>query len=186
MNIKLKILQEAGFESAMLGLSLSFNQSIINMAEVSRSLYKKGGGHSKFLESLQIWIDITMPRYWWQEFDTYRCGTTKQSESTIHTIMRRKLTQDDFVDTISNSTLLGLNELIHQYKNGNHNKGINEDLFKGIKRHLPEGFLQRRIVNTNYKTLQNMIQQRKNHKLEEWQEFVKFLQENCKYKEYLV
>lgn len=80
MNYNIEILNESGYEEAMLGLSLSFNQPVSNMKGVSDRLYDKDGGHNKFLESVCVWLDITMPRYWWSEADTYRISVTKQSE----------------------------------------------------------------------------------------------------------
>ena len=58
----------------------------------------KGGGHDKFLESIQVWFVMDMPRYFWQEFDTYRVGGSKQSESTMYTLGKRKLSTSDFVE----------------------------------------------------------------------------------------
>ena len=81
--------KEAGYEEAILGLSLNKNQPIENMPNVLRRLAHKGGGHSKALESICVWLDITAPRFWWAEFDTYRVGMTKQSQSTIHTLIKR-------------------------------------------------------------------------------------------------
>lgn len=80
MNYNIEILNESGYEEAMLGLSLSFNQPVSNMKGVSDRLYDKDGGHNKFLESVCVWLDITMPRYWWQEFAEYRVGRSSQSE----------------------------------------------------------------------------------------------------------
>ena len=47
---------------------------------------------------------------------------------------------------------------------------VNEAL-REIKTALPEGFLQRRIVTLNIKTLQNIYNQRKNHRLPQWAAF---------------
>jgi len=96
MRYHIEIVNESGYHAAMLGLSLSYNKSLCAMYDVAKKLYNKDGGHNKFLESIQIWLDIKMPRYWWQEFDTYRVGVTKQSESTVHTVFKRELTQEDF------------------------------------------------------------------------------------------
>ena len=41
-----------------------------------------------------------------------------------------------------------------------------------LKMNLPEGFLQRRLVCTNYKVLRNIIAQRTGHRLKWWQAFV--------------
>lgn len=157
MNIK--ILSEYGYNESILGLSLSYNQSIDKMGSVACRLYSKNGGHNKFLESIQVWIDITASRDFWQQFDTYRIGISKQSESTMHTILKDKLSLDNFEIRIPLNYLDYLNQLIE-----------NKEFLK-LKKSLPEGFLQRRIVNANYKALRNIISQRQNHKLTEWQTF---------------
>lgn len=158
--MRIKVLDERGYESALLGLSLSYRQESKRMPEVARRLASKEGGHNKFLESIVLWLDITAPRYWWQQFDTYRVGVTKQSESTMHTMTKRPLTQQDFEHPIPAETLAHLNELI-----------AGKD-WKQVKWLLPEGFLQRRVVCLNYMALQRMIRQRATHKLEEWRAFI--------------
>lgn len=155
--MKVTLLREAGYEDALLGLSLSYNQPLDKMAGVAVRLFDRDGGHNKFLESIVVWLDIVAPRYWWQQFDTYRVGITKQSESTMHTILRKPLTGEDFEGYIPVETLTRLNKLREQ-KN-----------WEQLKKELPESFLQRRVVCTNYKVLRNMHFQRKDHKLREWQ-----------------
>lgn len=171
--MKVKVLGEAGYEFALLGLSLSYNMPVKKMQEVADRLASKDGGHNKFLESICVWIDVTAPRYWWQQLDTYRIGVTKQSESTMHTLTKRPLTQDDFDGHLPQATLDRLNELIAS-KN-----------WKQAKRELPESFLQRRIVCTNYKALRHMRQQRKTHKLPEWHLFLDALDEQLAMPEFL-
>ena len=183
MNFKVKILEEHGYESAMLGLSLSYNKPVAHMKGVADKIYANGS-HGKFLESIQVWLDITAPRYWYQEFSTYRIGVSCNSESTMHTIMKKKLTQDDFVTPVFTETIENLNYQIAWYNKAT-TKESKDSWFQQIKSNLPEGFLQRRIVATNYKTLRHIISQRKNHRLVEWKEFCKYLQENCRYKEWL-
>lgn len=154
-----KILKEAGHEEAMLGLSLNKNQPVSNMHIVSSKLALQDGGHNKFLESICVWIDINAPRYWWSQFDTYRVGVTKQSESTMHTVMKQPLTAANFVGGIDAASLRELNFLI---ETGD---------FSKLKSRLPEGFLQRRIICTNYKALRNIVKQRRTHRLFEWRQF---------------
>ncbi len=158
--MQVTVLDEYGYEFALLGLSLSYKQDTERMPEVARRLAFKGGGHNKFLESIVLWLDITAPRYWWQQFDTYRVGVTKQSESTMHTMTKRPLIQEDFEHPIPAETLAHLNDLVA------------ENDWKTVKWLLPESFLQRRIVCLNYMTLQRMIRQRATHKLEEWRAFI--------------
>ena len=172
--MKVRVLHEAGFEEAMLGLSLSYGQEPHDMPPVAEKLLKKGGSHVKFLESINVWLDITAPRYWWAQADTYRIGTTKQSGSTMHTMTKRELTQDDFQGGIQVKALLDALNLHIRAKD-----------WYWAKRHLPESFLQRRVVATNYKVLRHIIGQRLHHKLPEWQEFCLAVHDGVGFPEYL-
>jgi len=140
MNVR--ILEEHGYSSALLGLCLSYNQDPEHMPAVAQKLRFKGDGHNKFLESIAVWMDIDAPRYFWQQFDTYRIGVTKQSESTMHTMTARPLQQDDFEHPIPEAHLKHLNVLIADQQ------------WQTAKQDLPESFLQRRIVCLNYMILQ--------------------------------
>lgn len=98
-RMDVEVIGEYGHDQALLGLGLSFgltsgmsyndlmkdymfgkNEKIIRIIKTAHKLAGKDGGHNKFLESIQLWLDINAPRYWWSEFDTYRVGTSKQSE----------------------------------------------------------------------------------------------------------
>ena len=171
--MKIQILKEYGYIESLLGLSLNKNSDIEKMTEVARRLSNKDAGHNKFLESIFVWVDLTAPRYFWQEFDTYRVGISKQSESTIHTGKKKILKQEDFVTPIPENYLELLNEI-----------RLSGDL-QYLKALLPEGFLQRRLVCMNYKCLRNIYQQRKNHTLLEWKEFCAFFEKNLEHFEFL-
>ena len=183
--MKVKVIEVNGTYPTLFGLGLSYGitsdlksytpllagtdlyNKLLNIAD---ALAHKQRGHNKFLESINIALDITAPRYWWAEFDTYRVGVTKQSESTIHTLGKRDLTADDFEHGLPLGTLNTLNNIIDRYR-CTENKYEKETLFLALKTTLPEGFLQRRIVFLNAKTLQNIIAQRINHRLPEWKQF---------------
>ncbi len=171
--MQVKVLYEAGHEQSLLGLSLSYEQSLDKMEGVAEKLAQRDNGENKFLESIVVWLDVTAPRYWWQQFDTYRVGITKQSGSTMHTILKRILMQDDFERPLPLQTLARLNELV-----------LSRD-FENLKNELPEGFLQRRIVCTNYKALRHIIQQREKHRLGAWQLFCHEIQVQVQHPEYL-
>ena len=176
------IMKEAGYKEALIGLGLSYDltsstkelspELAAALAGVARKLYNKEDGHNKFLESMQMWIDVTAPRFWHSEADTYRVGESKQSLSTIHTILKNPLTQSMFERPIPLSTLEYL-EILRVGKD-----------FEGLKNMLPEGFLQRRIWNVNYKVLRNILRQRKNHKLKQWQYFCNYIYVNAEHSEF--
>lgn len=167
--MKVKVRREAGHEEAMLGLSMSYDQPVENMPMVAEKLLCKGGSHVKFLEFIVVWLDITAPRYWWQQEATYRCGISRQSESTMHTILRHPLASHNFEDWIPVPTLERLNML------------IKAESFESVKNELPEGFLQRRIVVTNYKVLSHIYGQRKNHRLKQWRIFIEAILRQVRY-----
>lgn len=178
------VIREAGYKEAILGLSLSYGQRWTPSDEmkaynVALRLSSKGDGHNKFLESMCVWIDVTAPRFWWSEMDTYRVGITKQSESTMHTLRRaisnggvqdhmfeRGCVTDDTVDALEATVKYGKDIEI-------------------VKLYLPESFLQRRIICTNYKTLQTIVRQRKDHKLPQWKMFCDDVIRSLKYPEFI-
>ena len=166
------VLKESGYEEAMLGISLSFNSDVGRMSKRATQLAPLDRGHNKFLESICVWLDVDAPRYWWSQFDTYRIGVTKQSESTMHTLTKRQLTQDDFE--------IPINPIVLDVVNGY----IRDGNLVEAKAHLPEAFLQRRIICTNYKSLRAVVDQRGGHKLPEWQIFIQKLIEQLQHPEY--
>ena len=181
-----RVLCEAGFKEALFGLSLSYrtltpleingtkryfddDQHFLKLCKIAETLAFKQGGHNKFLESMQVWLLIRGSLSFWKQFDTYRVGTTKQSESTMHTLRKRALTENDFTkETFCIPTIT-------------QNFSIDE-----MRDSLPSGFLECRVVNTNYKTLQNIIHQRKNHKSKKWNTFIEMLLQQIQHPEFLI
>lgn len=154
--MKIVKLNESGYDESVLGFSLSYGSTIERTKEILPKYAFGKSGEGKFLESIILWWDILAPRYFWVEADTYRIST-KQSASTIHTLKKSPLSQENFEHEISGFYIDYLNTMI---KN-------NQPLVE-IKNALPEGFLQRRIWMFSYKTLQNIYNQRHDHKLIEW------------------
>ena len=185
--MEVTIREEAGYEMALYGLSLSFKDRKIpyddwwscnndrqrKLVKTATALCKKDGGHNKFLEAITVWIDLEAPRFFWSEFDTYRVGMTKQSESTMHTVLKRYVEPEDFAKSSTGwgDTAIKVQcDLINNFLDISKDWDIKERT-REIKKILPDGYLQRRLVVTNYKTLRNMILQRRNHRLPEWQIF---------------
>ena len=166
-------LEEAGYASAMKGLSLNKSQDSHGMNSVAIHLSDLDYGHNKFMEHIMLWTLVRAPRYWWQDADTYRMSS-KQSESTNHTILRRELRTDDFEDNeITCGTLDHLNYLIEKKD------------FLHLKKYMPEGFMQEREWMFSYKTFRNIIMQRTAHKLPHWQQFIHAIWIDCDHKEFL-
>ena len=140
---------------------------------------KSSRAHCKFLRQIQVWMDITAPRFWWQEWDTYKIGTNAQSTSTMNTLLDddKVFSLDDFSlgDNCSHTVLFidicdRLNEIKGFYKNAADAEERNY-WREEAKRLLPESFNQMRSVNVNFEVLSNMYRDRYNHKLPEWRYF---------------
>lgn len=66
-----------------------------NDMKLAQNLVKAGNEHGKYLRMIHVAADFEMPRYWWAEADCYKFGT-KNSCSTMHTIMKKEITIDNF------------------------------------------------------------------------------------------
>jgi thymidylate synthase ThyX len=176
--MEVKVLKEEGYEFALLGTSLSRNQPPENMPSVCKNLAHKQGGHNKFLEFISVWIDITAPRYFWQQLSTYRAGNSWLSESTMYTLDKKEFSDKDFEYGLGKESLGLLNIVREEVLNKREKIDI-------LKNYLPEGFLQRRIMVTNYKALQNIINQRHDHKLPQWHLFCDSILSQVEHPEFL-
>jgi hypothetical protein len=111
---------------------------------------------------------MTLPRFIYQELDTYK-HKENVSCSTIHKLMSYPITTDMFEDgeNIPQDTIVKLNELIEKFKATK--DPLEKKQYKYIaKTILPESFLQKRTVCTNYETLLNILKQREHHEMPQW------------------
>lgn len=158
-------------------------------------LSNAGTEHRKYMRMMPVYVRITAPLYWWKEFDTYKVGTIANSCSTMHKIQEKEFTLEDFscehlisgsIETL-NDTIDILNEFREWYLKYDHmnedckklfNKEITckKDLWWQLIQLLPSSYNQTRNVMMNYEVLANIYRQRKNHKLDEWREFCKWIE----------
>lgn len=147
--------------------------------ELSEKLAKAGPEHAKHLRFIQVWVEITAPRYWLTELDTYRMGVEKLSCSTMHKLMSRHIELNDFeheegASQLLNNVIESLNERMDNYKvlleagQTDHAK----EVWREIIQLLPQSYLQRRTYMFSYAALRNIVRQRTGHKLKEWAFFI--------------
>lgn len=148
-------------------------------------LYKAGTEHRKYLRQVFVSMDITAPLYWWKQFDTYKIGVTTDSCSTMHTLMNKEFKSDDFSfdnllkgpnEDYVEELLDCLNDVREAYINydsiveecGNNYNLSKSNIQLALYEILPSAYNQKRTVTMNYENVFNIIKQRKNHKLKEW------------------
>ena len=159
-----------------------------------KRLRKAGTDHRKYLRMIPVWMDITAPLYWWKEFDTYKVGTVANSCSTMLKIHSKEFTMDDFsrehltdIFALNNATN-PLNAMEHIVCCLNFYRELyletnDKEYWWQMIQLLPSSYNQKRTVFLNFEVLLNMYHARKNHKLDEWQDFCKIVEEIPIFKE---
>lgn len=181
---------------------MGIGNEYFKLGENDHSLMKKlsqaGTDHRKYMRMMPVWVRITAPLYWWKEFDTYKVGTVANSCSTMHKIQDKGFTLDDFSTEHLNDTLLGTfiptsaynhitvspRQMLENFIIPSLNHSREEFIATKDKAYwwqmiqlLPSSYNQTRNVMLNYEVLSNMYHSRKKHKLDEWREFCKWIEE---------
>ena len=187
--------EPAGFSAAIYGMrnpmdSWSMSDSELDIEnndtfiigdkdkDLSIRLQKAGPEHCKHLRMIYVWANIKAPRLWWNEFDTYRAGVEKVSCSTMHKLMARPLTVDDFEHDSVNSDYLhyvidSINTSMEAWRYEK-DPDVKQEIWRSIIQALPQSYLQTRTVCMSYAALRNIVRQRQGHKLIEWEHFIRW------------
>ena len=194
--IKVEAIEVFGIEGAMRGMRNPLNSwdkadttvsdDILEIGEndlnLATRLIKAGTEHRKFLRMIHVQMDVTAPLYWWKEADTYKVGTTANSCSTMHKIAAKEFALGDFShDHLFNDAVVYngyVSTSVLECVIGALNEFRNLYLETKDKRYwwqmiqlLPSSYNQRRTWDMSMETLLSILHQRKNHKLDEWNEF---------------
>lgn len=169
-----------------------------NDHSLMQRLSNAGTEHRKYMRMMPVYVRITAPLYWWKEFDTYKIGTVANSCSTIHKIAEKEFTLEDFsrehlgvfipaekndgVEDYKNLWIAALEETIdylnvaRTFYNRETDPELKKKYWWQMIQLLPSSYNQTRNVMLNYEVLANIYRQRKNHKLDEWREFCKWIE----------
>lgn len=165
-----------------------------NDHSLMQRLSNAGTDHRKFMRMMPVYARITAPLYFWKEYDTYKVSTVANSCSTMHKIQEKTFTLKDFSTEhlmtsrdftryaptryrFSSMDLLNLEiEVLNQHREKYLETGEKIYWWQMIQL-LPSSYNQTRNVMMNYEVLANMYKSRKGHKLHEWREFCKWIEE---------
>lgn len=144
--------------------------------------------HDNFLTGIRVSFDLKYPQYISPELQRYHFFDIVTSMSKMHRLVKMDLSKccNKYV---TQKTIDHMNELIAEYNKisqtpvpsdvrytREHNKRVYEAWMKVIS-NCPEGLEMWMRCSTNYKQLQTIYFQRKNHKLkEDWGEFCNFIE----------
>ena len=184
-----------GWEAAIRGMRNSFNSwdksdscynpqtgkyEVGQADELMDRLSRSGPSHAKFLRYITVQFDVTAPRYWWAEMDTYKVGTVRNSCSTMHKVQAKEFVRDDFscehLDSDSLKTLDILIQTLNAARD-RFNEGKNKDDWWQMIQLLPASLNQKATMQLSYQVLQNIYWTRKDHRLDEWHTFCHWIEE---------
>ena len=151
-----------------------------NDKTLMKKLAKAGTDHRKFMRMMPVYVRITAPLYWWKEFDTYKVGTVANSCSTMHKIQAKRFEREDFsIEHLKNCGeqhwMVCMDNIISSLSVAREKYLETKDkkYWWQMIQLLPSSYNQTML---NYEILYNIYHARKNHKLDEWRDFCKWIE----------
>ena len=157
-----------------------------------------GSGDDNFLNGFRIAFDLTFSNKAWVEMERYHFMDFVSSQSTMHKITKFELKSqcNKYVDSriidivqahineynrLSNLDNVDLTEEAAKTR-----ADIMKELYLTILYNIPSGFQLTARMTTNYRQLKTIYFQRRNHRLPEWREFCKWIEQLPYFKEWIL
>lgn len=136
--------------------------------------------HDNALTGIRVSFDIKYPQYWSLEFQRYHFADIVTSSSKMHRLCKMNIA-NACNKYVSDETIEQMEKLVDNYNYAVEKDAeeyvIYENFMKMIS-NCPMGLELFERVSTNYKQLQTIYYQRKDHKLkEDWGAFCKMIEE---------
>lgn len=192
-----------GIENAVKGSKFPMSTDIDSLnsdiVERTRKLGQSpiGAGHDQFLTGCLVQFDLTFTVKAWVEAERYHFFDFISSQSTMHRITKFDV-RNQYCEYVDPRIITVMEEKIDQYNTlkrfyeevSADNKYEKERLSNLMKQKYlevlysnPCGFKLTAAMTTNYRQLKTIYYQRKNHRLPEWREFCKQIEELPYFKE---
>ena len=134
--------------------------------------------HDNFLTGIRVSFDVKYPGYWTPEFQRYHFADIVTSSSKMHRLTKMNM-ETCFNEYVTDESKTLMTKLVDDYNIAVASKDPDET-YKAWMRvisNCPMGIELFMRVSTNYKQLQTIYFQRKNHKLkEDWGEVCKMIE----------
>lgn len=146
---------------------------------------KSGTGHDNYLKGIIVQFDLKYPQYFTPQLQRYNWIDIISSQSKMHKLTSNKDVRNNCNKYVTNSAISNINNIINIYNT--FDGGVNvidgkvietkAECFQYVISNLPMGYELWMGISTNYLQLKTIYFQRKNHKLEEWKYFCKWVEE---------
>ena len=176
-------LQVYGLENAIRGskfpMSTSINDLNSDVTNTVKSLASsgKGEGHDQFLTGIIAQFDLTFTIKAWTEAERYHFLDFISSQSTMHRIAKFDV-EKQVCSYVTQNTINEINRLKDIY-----NEDPTAENYLTLLYNVPVGFKLTAAMTTNYRQLKTIVSQRATHRLPEWREFCKQVEEFPMFKE---
>lgn len=141
---------------------------------------RTGEGHDNFLKGIIVQFDLTFSNKAWVELQRYHFIDFVSSQSTMHKITKFNIKQQcnryvdpRIIDIVQDkiNEYNRLNELNETNGFSKDHQDIFNELYLEILYNVPAGFELTAGMTTNYQQLKTIYQQRRHHRLPDWQMF---------------
>ena len=146
-------------------------EGLKRLARLADSVVKTGvGGHDNALTGIAVSFDVRFPQYWLRQFERYHFAQIVSSQSLMHCVQKIRLSEcvNEYADP---EIVARVQTMIDAYAK----EQTPENLMR-VMSNMPMGVELIMQVCTNYKQLQTIWQQRRNHRLTDWREFCKWVE----------
>lgn len=138
---------------------------------------KTGTGHDNFLNGCIVQFDLSFTIKAWTEAERYHFFDFVSSQSTMHRIAQLDV-RNQCNEYVTENTIREVERLKEIYL-----ADRTAENYLTLLYNVPVGFRLTARMTTNYRQLKTIYQQRKNHRLPEWQEFCKWCESLPYFKE---
>lgn len=170
-------LQIYGLDNAVRGSKLPMitnkNKATSEITDTTYKLAQSqmGAGHDQFLTGIIAQFDLTFTVKAWTEAERYHFLDFISSQSTMHRINKFEL-DTQYSEYVDKRIVDIMKELKDRYNETNDAEDYLKLLYSN-----PCGFKLTAAMTTNFRQLKTIYYQRKHHRLPEWREFCKQLEE---------
>ena len=193
-----------GLDNAIRGskfpMSVDINSLNSDITKTVKSLASsgKGEGHDQFLTGIIAQFDLTFTVKAWTEAERYHWLDFISSQSTMHRITKFDL-DTSYIKYVDHRIVEIMKEKVDEYNwldeeikkweslgdiaNMSKGKELLKEKYLEILYSNPCGFKLTAAMTTNYRQLKTIVSQRENHRLPEWKEFCKQVEEFPHFKE---
>ena len=180
MEFKIENTEVYGLENAVRASGNPMRTKIVQPdEELTEKDYKRatklantglGEGHDNYLNAVIVQFDLYAPLYMWKQIQRYHFMDFISSQSTMHCITKFNI-KEQCNKYVWPQTARRLNLLVKKY-----NEKADKEIWKEIIANVPSGFVLGSSMTTNFRQLKTIYNQRKNHKLDEWKDFCKWIE----------